>query len=236
MLSVEGLFGTTSYLDEKRFKHERLLGAYDIRILTIESGSQSSSVYCRFSHCSLDDWPEFQAVSYTWGTPEMTKRIYLVEGGYIPATANCLDMIVHLRKAGIRRVWIDAVCIDQENPEERSQQVSTIGHIFQHATYTIVYLGPDDEHSRALAESPSDKQFDDLTDKFSRALRIGTHLTGGRTLSEEDRILRRMLRSGSHPEISYHIAGHARQYHAHVDAVLRRAWFSRTWILQEVLL
>jgi hypothetical protein len=44
-------------------------------------------------------------------------------------------------------MWIDAICINQENLEEKARQVSFMGEVFSHAESTRVWLGPEIQHS-----------------------------------------------------------------------------------------
>jgi hypothetical protein len=50
------------------------------------------------------------------------------------------------------RLWIDAICIDQNNIEERSAQVSMMGEIYKFARQVSVWLGPGNEHSQAAID------------------------------------------------------------------------------------
>jgi hypothetical protein len=54
---------------------------------------------------------------------------------------------IRLEKTGPRRIWIDAVCINQQDLRERSQQVSIMRDIYRSARDVVVWLGED--HSRA---------------------------------------------------------------------------------------
>lgn len=96
-----------------------------------------------------DERPEYETVSYMWGgedgdsTP--CQAVYI--GPYWDAllqTKNCHEM---LRFAcpwrGIRTLWIDAICINQHNVEEREQQVGKMRQIYEECTRVVVYLGPD---------------------------------------------------------------------------------------------
>jgi hypothetical protein len=82
-----------------------------------------------------DDCPEYETVSYTWGGEEgdssLCKPIFL--GPYwdvLFQTRNCWDMLKLLRpREGFRMVWVDAICINQRDKEEREDQVAKMGRI-----------------------------------------------------------------------------------------------------------
>lgn len=63
-------------------------------------------------------------------------------------------------ETNIRLLWIDAICIDQDNVEERTGQIKLMSHIFRHASRVIVWLGKcfDVEFRIGVAEKPSEPQ------------------------------------------------------------------------------
>jgi heterokaryon incompatibility protein (HET) len=63
-------------------------------------------------------------------------------------TQNGRDALVQLRyKDQDRLLWIDAICIDQENKEECWAQIKLVGKIYAQATRVLVWLGKGDEHT-----------------------------------------------------------------------------------------
>ncbi|KAK1756482.1 heterokaryon incompatibility protein-domain-containing protein [Echria macrotheca] len=96
-----------------------------------------------------DNCPEYETVSYTWGgededyTP--SRPIYI--GPYwdvVFQPRNCWEMLRFIRPwRGVRMVWVDALCINQTDVEERGAQVATMGDIYRRCSRVIVYLGPD---------------------------------------------------------------------------------------------
>nr|XP_036587975.1 uncharacterized protein CTRU02_01987 [Colletotrichum truncatum]KAF6799116.1 hypothetical protein CTRU02_01987 [Colletotrichum truncatum] len=98
---------------------------------------------------SLDDCPEYETVSYTWAGENddsmLSCPIYI--GDYwdvMLQTKNCWEMLHFIRPLqGKRMVWVDAVCINQSNIPERSNQVANMGRIYSGCSRVILYLGPD---------------------------------------------------------------------------------------------
>jgi hypothetical protein len=99
-----------------------------IRVLTLlPSYSLSSAIHIRLSPVRLRDEPVYEAVSYTWATANgdaSRSSTVFCSGGQIKVTRNCEDFLRRLRQPDCERVlWVDAICINQEDIEEQSQQV-----------------------------------------------------------------------------------------------------------------
>ena len=93
---------------------------------------------------SLLEPPEYEAVSYTWGEPIFSASIECFSKGQLPITENLSNALFHLRLANrLRVLWVDAICINQQDLVERSQQVTLLRNTFQKAKSVIVWLGED---------------------------------------------------------------------------------------------
>lgn len=83
----------------------------------------------------------FQALSYCCGDPVLTRRIRL-NGELFPITENLYLALQILRqKSEPIFLWVDAICIHQDMPEEKSQQVINIFSIYRKASQVDVWLG-----------------------------------------------------------------------------------------------
>ncbi|KAK7931217.1 HET-domain-containing protein [Apiospora marii] len=90
---------------------------------------------------------EYEAVSYCWGEPLFTERLMLSINAspdkavkYI--TANLRDALVRFRQHDlVRRLWVDAVCIDQENDAEKAVQIGYMPKIYTQASGVLIWLG-----------------------------------------------------------------------------------------------
>jgi hypothetical protein len=129
---------------------KRQLKGAEIRLLEILPKSQGISddeggvdlnVQCAFIYANLDDAPTFEALSYVWGSETKEENIVL-DGQNFLITASLHQALCHLRLAQARRVfWVDAVCIDQTNLVEKSNQVALMQRIYRSATSVTVFLG-----------------------------------------------------------------------------------------------
>ncbi|PSN64308.1 hypothetical protein BS50DRAFT_454029, partial [Corynespora cassiicola Philippines] len=96
-----------------------------------------------------DDRPEYEAVSYTWGGEDddssPNRPVFI--GSYWDVSLqskNCLSMLRFIRPwRGVRMVWVDALCINQQNLEERGTQVANMRQIYTECSRVVVYLGDD---------------------------------------------------------------------------------------------
>ncbi|KAH7073307.1 heterokaryon incompatibility protein-domain-containing protein [Paraphoma chrysanthemicola] len=110
----------------------------EIRLCILLPGGPDDPLKCEIIHVNLEDNPEFEAVSYTWagegGDASLSHSIYCNNDKILPITSNCDHVLRQFRMRGLRRrLWIDAICIDQSNVGERGHQVGLMGHIYTQA-------------------------------------------------------------------------------------------------------
>jgi hypothetical protein len=110
----------------------------EIRLLVVLPGEPSDQLRCDIIHVNLEDRPDYEAVSYTWasddGDATLSQTIYCDVDKYISVTINCDKALRQLRRCGLkRRLWIDAVCIDQTNINERNHQVGLMDRVYSQA-------------------------------------------------------------------------------------------------------
>lgn len=114
----------------------------EIRLLHIAPGQHDDDqITCTFSLASLDINIEYEALSYVWGDFKNMPSVNL--GGHqVQVTKNLHSALRHLRVPNRERIlWIDALCIDQSNLQERTHQVSRMSSIYRQASCMIVFLG-----------------------------------------------------------------------------------------------
>lgn len=107
-----------------------------IRLLTLPPGNFEDEIYLSLDSVYLDIHhpPNYHALSYSWGNPETVNRVAIVVGQDrfpLEVTVNLYIALKHLRHISqSQRLWIDAICIDQQNLQERSAQASRMAGIF----------------------------------------------------------------------------------------------------------
>lgn len=138
-----------------------------MRILPPESTDGSDIISCRLGVVSLDESPKYRALSYVWGDPSVTKPI-LVDDTTVQVRMNLWTFLDQMRNEQYwDALWIDALCINEDDLEERSEQVSIMGPIYTKATGVRAWLGPGTEiyvlamHGLADTEWPKNDQIQD---------------------------------------------------------------------------
>lgn len=113
----------------------------EIRLLELAPGSWYEDIECQLGHALLSEEPVYEALSYTWGDASNRKAITL-SGNTVEITANLETALRHLRRTETcRMLWVDALCINQEDLLERTQQVLIMGDIFQSADMVLAWTG-----------------------------------------------------------------------------------------------
>ncbi|KAH9206220.1 heterokaryon incompatibility, partial [Leptodontidium sp. 2 PMI_412] len=146
----------------------------------------------------------YEALSYTWGDATKCQTIEC-NGKNFGVSQNLFDALINIRLSDKRRtIWIDALCINQENDAEKSEQVRYMYAIYRAATRVIVWLGIEADDSdftmRAMAFVGSRK---------NRAT-----------------IMRRDHNHECLVQLARLIKG--------IETLTTRPWFFRSWIRQEV--
>ncbi|KAM3075364.1 hypothetical protein ACMFMG_007198 [Clarireedia jacksonii] len=124
----------------------------EIRLVTLLKGQWSEKIQCRLQHVLLANRPSYKALSYAWGSPRATQPILLNDYPYL-VTVNLESALRRLRRTNSDlTLWIDAICINQSENEERTAQVSLMHDIFSSTEEVIVYLGEVSRHSPMVSK------------------------------------------------------------------------------------
>ncbi|KAJ4266163.1 hypothetical protein NW762_004143 [Fusarium torreyae] len=108
---------------------------------------RKTMIKCEILHVSLRQPPPYVAVSYTWGDTGDTRKIE-VEGISVHVAVSLHGALQALReKQTSLLIWVDALCIDQKNRDERSQQVQLMPNIYSNAESVAIWLGPEENDS-----------------------------------------------------------------------------------------
>ena len=114
-----------------------------IRLLDLQPRSRESHVECTLKAIELSPRPLYTAISYTWGQ-ETEQTLITVNGLPFRVRRNLYDLLKDLRHQNqSRTLWIDAICINQEDISERNAQLRIMGDIFKSATNVISWLEND---------------------------------------------------------------------------------------------
>ncbi|KAF2036644.1 hypothetical protein EK21DRAFT_51879 [Setomelanomma holmii] len=137
----------------------RKLQPEEIRLLAVSPVTTDLDLplKCTLETYALSTAPTFAALSYTWGSPlrnieelrkqaaRSTSQVHC-NGKEAHIGQNLYDFLLHhaYEQTAGRYLWIDALSINQDDVEERSEQVTLMGAIYQKANEVLVWLGPED--------------------------------------------------------------------------------------------
>jgi hypothetical protein len=183
---------------------------------------------------ALEDAPPFNALSYTWGKPYQETsdddpeslpefvRIIKCNGIKIKVTQNLFDGLVSFKQLGIGGfLWVDAVCINQADLNERSSKVLLMGEVYSQAENVLVWLG---HHAEGIEEfSWATTDFLDLVQSPDDPTFVRSPYTVSGLLDEPF-----WVEHG----LEWPAAKLVKVY----DFYISCRWFSRMWVFQEVAL
>ena len=190
------------------------------RILTLLPGGASSPLEVTLTVENVQVCNPYDALSYVWGKEKSTNFL-IRDGQPVQIQAN-LDAALRSLRLPNRplRLWVDAICIDQENLSERSSQVQIMKLIYKHAKTVIIWLGPE-------------------TEGVSGAIRLALQLNEIRKRLKyiPNITLQRSpaMGYGLDPNsVKEYIDPNSDEWR-HLEALFMRDWWERVWCVQELV-
>lgn len=115
--------------------------ANEIRVVTVAGTSDPSErIRCELSTYAFECAPRYVALSYCWGDEGDTMEIF-VNGQAMMVTRSLFTALKHFRQIKDFKMWIDAICINQNDPIEKSYQVFIMEDIYRNSMETAAWLG-----------------------------------------------------------------------------------------------
>ncbi|EME86782.1 uncharacterized protein MYCFIDRAFT_131509, partial [Pseudocercospora fijiensis CIRAD86] len=185
-----------------------------IRVLYLYPGTGADPLNCKLVHVDLSEKPQFEAVSYLWGSA-LDRSEIAIEGfaKHLVITESGAQALRRLRHATEpRALWMDQICINQTDVAERSKQVGIMHRIFSGADRVLMYLGDD---AGALA-SYAKEFIEDVQDRWETGAKA--HGDDVRTMEHE-----RLPSPDSKKWVAFR-------------TLMSLRYFRRVWMLQEVML
>lgn len=206
---------------------------FHIRVAILHPGQPDDPIHVTLciKAFSKSDVPFYEVISYCWGPPEPSHRVFLdhspdrpdevsdaCEGWYSIRQSLFLALRQFRYTDRDRFLWTDAICINQEDDAEKSVQVARMGDLYELANHVLVWLGPaSDDSDRTLNILNDIGQQVDLDDgRWRFHVREGAinstiaDLRVPPNITEEDWI--------------------------GVNSLLQREYFERLWVRQEIML
>lgn len=180
---------------------------------------------------------KFEALSYAWGLRKRCASI-IVQGEFdtkLAVTRSLLKALQHLRDETQSRVmWIDAVCLNQEDRIEKGLQLPRMRDIYRLAYRVVVWLGSKSKRFELGSHWDRDKilvsVFKEL-EYIAAQVEVsedGTSLWPAPDASEKDLYRRDSLRESASQDYQLTLDG--------LKQLLYSPWFRRLWVVQEIQL
>lgn len=205
----------------------------EVRFIRLLPGKPSHDIQIQIYNfpLNLENPPRYEALSYTWGSPNdrdtitiLPDSVRLREDGpeyHLSITHNLFSALRHLRYNDTYRVlWIDAICINQEDMAERAHQVQRMDKIYSLASQVVVWLGPEQDDSAFAVQFLSE---------WGAKVELDWQ-TNGLILDENEESNLWMTFESDETPPSW-----PRSFDA-IFALLARSYFERLWIRQEISL
>lgn len=197
------------------------------RLRLVITGNDDEELHGYLETVPLSSYSNYTAISYLWGNPLQTSRLLLENHEYIPLTASLNELLGDVRKFASKKhsrdkyfvivLWVDQICINQEDDVEKAKQVAMMAEIYKNARAVYTYIGP---------EKPGFELAFDFMMKFCNL--CAQHRQGNLTISPAEwQIILSSL--GEIPKESDQI------WHS-IKELLSGEWILRSWIFQEAVL
>ena len=190
------------------------------------SSTNAAEIHCVLQTVSLEDEPSYTALSYNWGT-DVPSTAVLINSKSIFVRRNLAAALRHLQqKDSSLNIWVDAICINQNDKKEKSSQVQMMAKIYEKSVGVLVWLGPVADESDAAMEK--------LRDIGEKAIDAGmqdfrtTDMPNWFNSDLEDRLQR----------LKTSLDGLAERegleiFHPALIPLSKRTYWTRIWVLQE---
>ncbi len=198
--------------------------------------------------------PKYVALSYVWGASSDPQRTVLCGGYSVGVTDNCWDALHHLRydssagagatdqddpgrnEDGSIALWIDALCMNQSDEDEKMSQIPLMGDIYSLAVSTCIWLGPGTPDTDRAADYLKLAGWQDRLEKHGK---FAYKIPGPWTAYMFGLMLLNPLLSFTSPRERRRRAFPDLQGTIHIQGlndILNRPWVTRVWTLQEAVL
>lgn len=123
-----------------------------IRLIKLHgAANRSDEIYVDLATVSLENPPSYEALSYTWGDQIPDQAVYTGRGKfYITKNVQAAMKELRLVPGKSRYLWIDAICINQDDIAEKNSQVAMMAEIYKKATRVNIWLGESNRLSRFI--------------------------------------------------------------------------------------
>ncbi|KAF2967536.1 hypothetical protein GQX73_g6025 [Xylaria multiplex] len=152
---------------KNEYRYSSRLDSTKIRVLHIQPGLKESPIECKLEIRCLNNDKIEEALSYVWsernsGKPIFDKEIKIYESQF-RITTNLDKILRYLRdENNIRTMWVDAICINQSDLEEKAHQIGLMREIYSKAQTTTIWLDDGLAAQEGLRLCPTDEPGDNF--------------------------------------------------------------------------
>jgi hypothetical protein len=195
--------------------------AQEIRVLRIDPAcrtNEGATLRGVLEHISLANEParRFVAISYHWGTSRRRVR-FIIDGQTATIPKTAADAIRNLSKVTSQPLWIDALCINQQNLQEKSEQVAMMKQVYSKAVSVLIWLGAAQKSTPAAIAS-IEKIYEQCLEVTDGLEHLHHHLYG----------------TDGSPGFKYSDAPLPRCDWSALRTFYSYPWFGRLWVIQEI--
>lgn len=141
---------------EREDFYHPLAGLHTFRLLILEPGQIPSPISIRLQVVERATAPAYDAISYVWGDPTQTVVISC-DGKPLEITFNLYWALVRIRSVSCEKVlWADAICINQTDLEERSNQVTFMAALYENAKLVYICMGDAEDGNEVQVQTVID--------------------------------------------------------------------------------
>jgi hypothetical protein len=199
----------------------------EIRLLTIHSQSNFT-----LEKVCLRDGPKYDAISYCWGDAKDLCKVQ-INGYEAPLRRHVSAMLGSLyHNHRVTRVWLDMICINQDDPIERNEQVSKMGKIYSRSQTVYAWLGEADRETDCIFDVllafRDEVKEEVLPPDLDAAERLASH----RELFREIYL----KRAGCFPKRNESDDEKLHEEFNWLRPLYARPYWGRLWIVQELIL
>ncbi|KAH6723769.1 heterokaryon incompatibility protein-domain-containing protein [Leptodontidium sp. MPI-SDFR-AT-0119] len=142
-LLLASLNSGVSHIQSPPYIYKPMRAKTEIRIITLLPPPLFAphEIECTISTAKLSSKPIYEALSYVWGKPVFDRRVYIGDKE-LNITASLATALQQLRyRDRPRRLWVDAISINQKDNAEKTSQIPLMAQIYGQATSVIGWLG-----------------------------------------------------------------------------------------------
>lgn len=158
-----------------------------VRLLKVLPSKRGSTVKCSLFHTTIDG--SYDCLSYRWGNDTPSKNIVINGMTYFVRENLYQFLIVAQSTAELHApIWIDAICIDQDNAEEKNHQVQQMGQLYANAKTVHIWLGPATYQQHEIFAYMAQSKSPSVAGKLHRSFSSPQKSKVLKEISEADRI------------------------------------------------